>query len=145
MTDTIPGSPRADDENIQAAIELRRQRPGWVVVWSVPLQQFSAGPLFRAQRGTDLTAQTITELAAPDGPGRAGRLQPSPQITVHRDLAAALRGYRNRWVALQRSRVLTDQDSFSKVVSWLRGNGVKADAVFLVPDDPERLLAGLTG
>jgi hypothetical protein len=65
MTDTSPDTPRADnDENIQAAIELRRQRPRWVVVWSVLLQRFSAGPLFRAQRGIDLTAQTITELAA---------------------------------------------------------------------------------
>jgi hypothetical protein len=65
VSDTNSGTPRADhDENIQAAMELRRQRPGWVVVWSVPLQRFSAGPLFRAQRGTDLTAQTITELAA---------------------------------------------------------------------------------
>lgn len=61
------------------------------------------------------------------------------------DPAAALVAYRNRWVALQRNQVLTDQDSFSDVVSWLRSNGVKADAVFLVPDNPERLLAGSSG
>ena len=48
-------------------------------------------------------------------------------------------------MALQRNRVLTDQDSFSEVVSWLRSNGIRADAVFRVPDDPERLLAGMTG
>lgn len=59
-------------------------------------------------------------------------------------LAATLRGHYNRWVAVQRNQVLTDQDSFSDVVAWLRSNGVKADAVFLVPDDPECLLAGLT-
>lgn len=65
MTDNSPGSPGADDEqNAQAAIELRCQRPQWVVVWSVSLQRFSAGPLFRAPRGTDLTAPTITALAA---------------------------------------------------------------------------------
>lgn len=56
-----------------------------------------------------------------------------------------MRGYRNRWVALQRNRVLTGQDSFAEVLSWLRSHGVKADAVFRVPDDPERLLAGMTG
>jgi len=59
------------------------------------------------------------------------------------DLAEPLRGYENRWVAIQRNQVLTNQDSFSDTVAWLRSNNVKADAVFLVPDDPERLLAGL--
>ena len=29
------------------------------------------------------------------------------------------------------------------VLAWLRQNGTKADAVFLVPVDPEELLAGL--
>ena len=46
-------------------------------------------------------------------------------------------------MAIQFNRVLTDQDSFSDTVAWLRTNSVKADAVFLVPEDPERLLAGL--
>jgi hypothetical protein len=67
MTDTSPDSPspRADDEeNAQAAIRLRRQRPDWVVVWSAPLRRFSASPLFRAPRATDLTAPTISELTA---------------------------------------------------------------------------------
>jgi hypothetical protein len=40
-------------------------------------------------------------------------------------------------------QVLTDQDSFFDTVAWLRTNNIKADAVFLVPEDPERLLAGL--
>jgi hypothetical protein len=31
------------------------------------------------------------------------------------------------------------QDTFSDTVAWLRGNSVKADAVFLVPEDRERL------
>ena len=47
-------------------------------------------------------------------------------------------------MALQRNRVLTDEASFAEVVAWLRAHKVKADAVFLVPDDPERLFAGLT-
>jgi hypothetical protein len=59
------------------------------------------------------------------------------------DLAAALRPYQNRWVAIQRNQVLTDQDSFSDTVAWLHATSLKADAVFLVPEDPERLLAGL--
>jgi hypothetical protein len=53
-----------DADNVRAAIELRRQRPRWVIVWSAPLRRFSAGPLFRAPRGTDLTASTISELTA---------------------------------------------------------------------------------
>jgi hypothetical protein len=64
--------------------------------------------------------------------------------TSSADLATALRGHQNRWVAIQRNQVLTDQDSFSDTVAWLRANGIKADAVFLVPEDPERLLAGLS-
>ena len=47
------------------------------------------------------------------------------------------------WVAIQRNQVLTDQDSFSDTVAWLRAKDINADAVFLVPEDPERLLAGL--
>jgi hypothetical protein len=46
-------------------------------------------------------------------------------------------------VALRRNKVLTEQDSFSDVVAWLRSQDVKADAVFFVPADPERMLAGL--
>ena len=54
-----------------------------------------------------------------------------------------LRSYRNRWVAIQRNAVITDQDSFSETVAWLRAHRIKADAVFLVPQDPARMLAGL--
>jgi hypothetical protein len=82
---------------------------------------------------------------------RSGTADPpvrsDPADDAHRpaDPASDLRPYRNRWVALQRNRVLTDEESFADVVAWLRANGVKADAVFLVPDDPERLFAGMTG
>ncbi len=64
-------------------------------------------------------------------------------VATAADLATALRAYQNRWVAIQRNQVLTDQDSFSDTVAWLRASSIKADAVFLVPEDPERLLAGL--
>ncbi len=70
-------------------------------------------------------------------------MSPRPDASGPAELAAVPHGYRNRWVAVQRNQVLTDQDSFSDVVAWLRSNGIKADGVFLVPDDPERLLAGL--
>lgn len=66
-------------------------------------------------------------------------------VPAAEDPASVLRPYQNRWVALQRNRVLTDQESFADVVAWLRDNGVKADAVFLVPDDPEQLFAGMRG
>jgi hypothetical protein len=72
------------------------------------------------------------------GPPTAG-----DKLADSADLAQALVSYRNRWVAIQRNNVLTDQDSFSETVAWLRAHHVKADAVFLVPQDPARLLAGL--
>jgi hypothetical protein len=53
-----------DAENVRAAARLRDQRTGWVVVWAPPLRRYSAAPLFRAPRGTHLTAETTAELAA---------------------------------------------------------------------------------
>ena len=49
---------------MRAAARLRDQRPGWVVAWAAPLRRFTASPLFRAPRGTHLTAATPGELAA---------------------------------------------------------------------------------
>ena len=59
------------------------------------------------------------------------------------DLATALRPLHSRRVAIQRNQVLTDQDSYSDTVAWLRASSIKADAVFLVPEDPEQLIACL--
>jgi hypothetical protein len=47
-----------------AAARLRGEHPGWVVVWAAPLRRYTASPLFRAPRGTHLTAATPGELAA---------------------------------------------------------------------------------
>ncbi len=98
----------------------------------------------RIRLGLGLTSQhgrsAPQESHSPDHPGEPSQLDGATNTEA---LAAVLRGYRDRWVAVQRNQVLTDQDSFSDVVAWLRGNGIKADSVFLVPDDPERLLAGL--
>lgn len=74
-----------------------------------------------------------------------GSRTPAHDISGQGDLAEILRPYLDRWVALQRDHVLTDGESFSEVLAWLRRNGRKADAVFLVPSDPTGLLAGLTG
>jgi hypothetical protein len=68
MTDIGPAGPgldgtAQDGDHMEAAARLRSERPGWVVVWSVPLRRFSASPLFRAPSGTFLTAGTLSELA----------------------------------------------------------------------------------
>lgn len=54
MTETRPSPPGNDPDdaeqdaaNVQPAMDLRRQRPTWVVVWSPPLRRFSAGPIAR--------------------------------------------------------------------------------------------------
>jgi hypothetical protein len=59
-----PDAAGQDAQNVRAAARLRDQRPGWVIVWAAPLRRFTASPLFRAPRGTHLTAQTPGELAA---------------------------------------------------------------------------------
>jgi hypothetical protein len=67
MTDTSPASPAAepdgDASQRHAAIQLRRQHPRWVVIWA-PAGHFRAWPLFRAPRGTSLTARTPQEMTA---------------------------------------------------------------------------------
>jgi hypothetical protein len=67
-----------DAQNVQAATRLRLQRPSWVIVWSAPLRQFSASPLFRAPRATHLNAPTISALAAlMDQAEQAARRRPA--------------------------------------------------------------------
>jgi hypothetical protein len=104
----------------------------------LPVGRLSSVPTGRATstRGSRSTALPSGQIAGSEPIATSNTAKPA-------DLAAALRGYQNRWVAIQRNQVLTDQDSFSDTVAWLRSNSVKADAVFLVPEDPERLLAGL--
>ena len=72
MTDTAPapataGDDRAPDDDAdcrQAAARLRSQHPRWVIIWLPDQRCYRARPLFRAQRGTVLTAQLPDELAA---------------------------------------------------------------------------------
>ncbi len=44
--------------------DIRRKRPGWVVIWSSLHGEFRARPLFRAPRGTIATAATPDDLIA---------------------------------------------------------------------------------
>lgn len=81
--------------------------------------------------------------ARPSVPAEQETLRAVHDSHRRRERAEALRPYQNRWVAVQRDHVLTDGDSFSEVLAWLRQNDTKADAVFLVPADPKELLAGL--
>ena len=62
--DAAPAVAEQDAEHVRAAARLRDQRPSWVVVWAAPLRRYTAAPLFRAPRGTHLTAATPGELAA---------------------------------------------------------------------------------
>lgn len=101
------------------------------------------GRLSSVSTGRATSRRAIRSSARPNGQTTGIEPTVTTSTTTAADLAAALRGYQNRWVAIQRNQVLTDQDSFSDTVVWLRSNSVKADAVFLVPTDPERLLAGL--
>lgn len=73
MADTTPGPAAApgpefpaDDESRhwQAAAEIRRQHPRWVTIWVARAGHYRAWPLFRAPRGTSLTAQAPEELTA---------------------------------------------------------------------------------
>jgi len=57
-----PNIAEQDAEHVRAAARLRDQRPGWVITWAAPLRCYSAAPLFRAPRGTQLRAATTDEL-----------------------------------------------------------------------------------
>ena len=48
----------------RTAARIRRERPGWVVIWLASVGRSRAYPLLRAPRGTVLTAATPEELAA---------------------------------------------------------------------------------
>ena len=59
------------------AAQIRDRRPGWVVIWAAAAGRYRAWPLFRAPRGTSLTAQTPEEMTAQmdqveQAAGRAG-------------------------------------------------------------------------
>jgi muconolactone delta-isomerase len=63
-SDTNAPEPRDDTARWQAAEQLRSQHPGWVIIWLARIGQYRAYPLFRAPRGTMLTAPTPDQMAA---------------------------------------------------------------------------------
>jgi hypothetical protein len=52
-----------DEERWREAAQLRRDHPGWVIVWLAPSRQFKAYPLYQGQRAEPLIAGTAAELA----------------------------------------------------------------------------------
>jgi hypothetical protein len=86
-----PGSdataaPDANASRWEAAAQIRREHPGWVVIWVARKGEYQARPLFRARRGTVAAAATRQELtaqmeairrAAPRRPRLAPPLPPS--------------------------------------------------------------------
>jgi hypothetical protein len=66
MTDTAaPGGPPQDDTACwREAERLRRDHPGWVVLWLARLRQYRAYHISRARHATTLTAPTPGDLAA---------------------------------------------------------------------------------
>ena len=72
MTDTSASTPAdtspqpADDETTRwkQAKQIRQQHPRWVIIWVPDKLSFHAWPLFRAPRGTCLTAREPGEMTA---------------------------------------------------------------------------------
>jgi hypothetical protein len=56
--------PAPDDEAVrwETAAEVRRARPGWVVIWSKLRDEYQARPLFRTPKDTVASAATSEEL-----------------------------------------------------------------------------------
>jgi hypothetical protein len=64
MPPTGNGADQDDEACLEAAAQIRRQRPNWVIIWLARTSQFRAWPLFRAPRDTSVTARTPDELTA---------------------------------------------------------------------------------
>jgi hypothetical protein len=78
----------ADDQQRQAAAEIERSRPGWMVIWGCYSRLFWAFPRFHAPPGTIVSAPDQARLLAglddaesrarpyPPAPGRPGPVAP---------------------------------------------------------------------
>ena len=62
---TVLGAPSADDDAAcwREAARLRREHPGWIVLWLSRIGQYRAYKLTRGRRETTLTADTPAALA----------------------------------------------------------------------------------
>jgi hypothetical protein len=56
--------PDDDDTHWRAAKQLRREKPGWLVIWVARVGRFHAYPLTGPRQGIPLTGQTTDDLAA---------------------------------------------------------------------------------
>jgi hypothetical protein len=67
MSDNRPGKTTSADDDDQArwaaAAQVRKERPGWVVIWLARKREFRARPLFRAPPDTVAAGATPEELA----------------------------------------------------------------------------------
>jgi hypothetical protein len=87
VPDTAVG-PCADDDDagrLRQAARLRREHPGWIVLWLAPIGQYKAyRRLPGARHDTALTASTPTDLAAriTQAEQGAGRIPPSRRAAV---------------------------------------------------------------
>lgn len=60
-----PHAPAGDSAaRRETAAQIRRDRPGWVVIWSARRGEYQARPLFRAPRDTVAAAASHPELIA---------------------------------------------------------------------------------
>jgi len=68
MSDSKPGNSTSADDDDQArwaaVARVRKERPGWVVIWLARKREFRARPLFRAPRDTVAAGATPEELTA---------------------------------------------------------------------------------
>jgi hypothetical protein len=78
VAEAMAHPPAADDANHwETVARIRGDRSGWVVIWMASAGCYRAYPLFRAPRGTAVTAATPDELTAQmdqvqQRPGRPG-------------------------------------------------------------------------
>jgi hypothetical protein len=84
VPDPAPAGPRAaagDDAGCwQEAARLRREHPGWIVIWLAPIRQYKAyRRLPGARRDTALAARTPGDLAAQITQAEQARRTPPPR------------------------------------------------------------------
>lgn len=64
MIFSLSPDPRNEDACRRAAAQLQHDHERWLVMWGCYTHSYVAFPLFRAPRGTVLTAATPAEMAA---------------------------------------------------------------------------------
>lgn len=85
--------PHNEDACRRAAAQLQHDHENWLVMWGCYTRSFVAFPLFRAPRGTVLTATTPDEMAAKMRREEriSGLRVPTPAETDPQDWPSSLR------------------------------------------------------